>query len=373
MLIQTLDVIRKLLPLTESSNDLAAQGSALSLMALTLSKMGRHEEASKVRAKARSVHCNAVEFYTAQLSSRDHAIQSAAYSQLALAYKELGRITEAIDMRAKAKAVQARIDKESCSSLSTDILAHPANLPFEFNPDARLHSDGLELKHIAGENDAVEHNKVNSTQTTGEGVGTVQVKLNTEGFEAGDDLLGLCKGKSREADKQEANRDAPPPRTMSIDKATCAENLAHTESEALGVTPLHRGQDACGRTRAGPTPQSSPVKQLRTDYGSVRVEWQGIDSDDSASWDVVVRKLMNFCADELWEQAATMRDVIVPLAASLVESEPRVALDMYSSLGIALENVARRKQDEEEASLLWAESIVMQQRARDVARRSLCF
>jgi hypothetical protein len=80
---------------------------------------------------------------------------------------------------------------------------------------------------------------------------------------------------------------------------------------------------------------------------------------------------MNFCVDELWEQAAAMHEVIVPLAASLVESEPRVALDMYSCLGIALQNVAPCKQEAEEAMPLWSDSIVMQQRARDVARRSL--
>lgn len=151
---KALDVGRKLVHLTQHSNDMTAHGSALCKLEKILSTLGCQDEARAVRLKARQVQEEALTWYSEKLLSINMQDQADAYTKLALLYMELRRDTEAIDMRAKAKSLQLRLGTPTKEPGSTkEILTHPAHMPYQFDPRI-VYADDCEDEESASDRHA---------------------------------------------------------------------------------------------------------------------------------------------------------------------------------------------------------------------------
>jgi tetratricopeptide (TPR) repeat protein len=366
--IKMLDTIRKLLSRTERAGDLLAQGAALTKMAQALSVMGNFEEARRTRATARSVQTKAVQHYSTQLSSGDSRVQAAACVKLATVYKDLGRHTEAIDMRAKAKILAARLGALPMERVRT----HPGTMPFDFDPqDNSIEESEQESSSMSdddefpapspptlprltpaalsrkGSQDPVQHGAAGSEQST------------PSPFATGN-LSPECPPEDQEAPNTNKRSENPP----LVAGPT-------PESSPVARTP----QDKVRRI-AGPTPESSPGPHAPQDQVIAAHILKANDMcedtmDDMSKMESAVLELLRLCQNEEWKTAASMHGRMVPVAAKLAESEPRMASSIYGNLGFALESLAEEVENPADGLTLWMEAITMHQRARSIACRSV--
>ena len=92
--------------------------------------------------------------------------------------------------------------------------------------------------------------------------------------------------------------------------------------------------------------------------------------EDMSKMESAVLELLRLCQDEEWNRAASMHGRMVPVAAKLAESEPRMASSIYGNLGFALESLAEEVENPADGLTLWMEAITMHQSARSIACRS---
>jgi tetratricopeptide (TPR) repeat protein len=416
MHVKTLDVLRMLLPLTERLGDMAAQGSALSLMAETLGKIGRFDEASQIRAKSRVVYNQAVQFYTSHLSSREHDKQSTAYSKLAVLYKDLGRHTEAIDMLAKAKATQGCVGASAVEATSS---RHPADLPYPFNLHVALdnasHDQVFVCESQAQTCEGGDCGKTDRRSVLGrlpsrpepvsgpasvsgpttyvgqEGMPPAEAReeaqkwlMSEQGTEKFDVLPEAWGPKNASAlDSQshewvECQVDAHMERQVHADMQQEASSGA--DCSTTPGSDRHRSpQSPCNASLvgqlAGPTPTSSP---MHVSYAVVQTHLS-LESDEQQQRPVaedvavnaLVLELLHLCEEEEWEKAAAMQPQMLLLASALPEGDAGIASAIYGNLGFALESLAQAADRQYEASTpLWGEAIAMHQKARHAAIRS---
>ena len=90
---------------------------------------------------------------------------------------------------------------------------------------------------------------------------------------------------------------------------------------------------------------------------------------DMSKVESAVLELLRLCQDEEWEKAAAKHGRMMPLAAKLEESHPRMASSIYGNLGFALESLAEDMEDPANSLPLWMEAINMHQSARAIACR----
>lgn len=350
--IKMLDTIRKLLRCSERSGDLMSQGAALTKMAQALSLMGHFEEARKTRATARSVQLKAIKHYSSQLSSGGSREQAAACAKLATVYKELGRHTEAIDMRAKAKGLALNFG----STPPLERRAHPGSMFFHFD---------------APSSETVQEDTDSSDEADCAASPIALPRLSPEAMRC------MTASQTRNGHRMAQNEHQVP-----VSEQAAKADPATPERSPLPASPLYESRaqpkvkPEVQRRVAGPTPESSPGGRAPQDKVTTS-QISNLDdacsdpTQDMSKVETAVLELLRLCQEEEWENAAAMHGRMVPVAAKLAESEPRMALSIYGNLGFALESLAEDMEDSDKGTSLWIDAIGMHLRARAIACRSI--